>query len=362
VSVATVRPSSPANACYHGASSLGMGGRLRRAARRARAALGPRVVVLMYHRIADPRGTDPFNLCVTPERFAQQMDVLARFGRVMRLTELADALSAGRLPRRAAVVTFDDGYVDNLEVAKPVLQRFGLPATVFMTAGDIGRAREFWWDELEGLLLQPGALSRELRIDQAGIEWDLGEQATYTEADRVCDAGWGFDEPPRGARQKVFRDVYYRLWPLGHAERLEVLDRLLAAAGRAPMVRPERRAMTPAEMCKLAHGGLIEVGAHTVTHPYLPARPADEQRREAVESRARLREILDHDVTSFAYPYGAHDEAVVRAVADAGFKRACVCMGHAVRPSSELLRLTRADTGDWDAATFERRLHDAFAQ
>src|SRR5262245_44463727 len=107
--------------------------------------LGPRgrPVILMYHRVARVP-CDPWGLAVSPERFAEQIDVLVGRRRVIALGALAGALARGDAPRDAAAVTFDDGYADVLTEAVPVLERYGCPATVFLTTGAIGRDGEFW--------------------------------------------------------------------------------------------------------------------------------------------------------------------------------------------------------------------------
>ncbi|HSE98315.1 MAG TPA: polysaccharide deacetylase family protein, partial [Blastocatellia bacterium] len=137
--------------------------RLRRTAQSIRNRLARQAVILLYHRIADS-ASDPWSLCVTPQHFAEHLEVLAKHGFVVRLERLARALDGGRLPHRSAVITFDDGYVDNLWNARPLLEQFDLPATVFVTTGNTGRSREFWWDELERLILQPGTLPESLRL------------------------------------------------------------------------------------------------------------------------------------------------------------------------------------------------------
>ena len=70
------------------------------------------------------------------------------------------AVSGGDVPSAGVVVTFDDGYADNFHNAKPLLERYEIPATVFVTTGYLQDQREFWWDELERILLQPGTLPR----------------------------------------------------------------------------------------------------------------------------------------------------------------------------------------------------------
>src|SRR5262245_19306871 len=109
-------------------------------------------LILLYHRIAEP-AADPFDLCVTPQHFAEHLEQLRRHHRIISLTELSQRLASGATLRHTVVLTFDDGYADNLHHAKPLLERYDAPATVFVTSGYVGQDREFWWDELERLLL-----------------------------------------------------------------------------------------------------------------------------------------------------------------------------------------------------------------
>src|SRR5258707_784388 len=105
---------------------------------RLRDRLRGRRVVLLYHRIARIE-RDPWSLCVTPEHFAEHLDVLRAWRRV-RL----DQIGSGRL---SVAITFDDGYADNLHEAARLLIRSDTPATFFLATGYLGGAREFWWDE-----------------------------------------------------------------------------------------------------------------------------------------------------------------------------------------------------------------------
>ena len=98
----------------------------------------------------------------------------------MRLCHLVQNLREGKSQYRPLVVTFDDGYADNLYNAKPLLERYEIPATIFLTSGCIGQNREFWWDELDRMLLQPKTLPRalHLNIDGTTHDWDLGKRLT----------------------------------------------------------------------------------------------------------------------------------------------------------------------------------------
>ena len=105
------------------------------------------ILILMYHRIAEPE-LDPWRLCVSPENFEQHMELLSHQYELLKLSEITTCKDL----KNKAFITFDDGYLDNLLLAKPILEKYDAPATVFVTTGYIGGRSEFWWDELEQLV------------------------------------------------------------------------------------------------------------------------------------------------------------------------------------------------------------------
>ena len=128
----------------------------------------------MYHRIGDP-GCDPWRLAVRPERFAEHLDILKSQRATHGSRRLAQELGEGTLKPGAVAVTFDDdGYANNLYEAKPLLEHHEVPATVFVTSGMVGREREFWWDELEAILLAPRELPQALRLEIGGQTHEWG--------------------------------------------------------------------------------------------------------------------------------------------------------------------------------------------
>ena len=278
--------------------------RLRRGARYLRNRLVSRALLLLYHRVAEVT-TDPHSLCVAPEHFAAHLEVLKERYRCLPLPDLPRKLGlAGRRP--AVVVTFDDGYVNNLYNAKPILERHGIPATVFVATGYLGRDREFWWDELDRLLLQPGNLPPrlDLKIDGLTFEWDLDGTARYTQETYARQRGWRVPQEAPSPRQRAFQALHQLLRPLRASQQHEALDQLRALACADRTARPTHRPLSELEVCELAQGGLVEIGAHTVTHPVLARLPLPEQEAEIRQSKACLEKILGRPVTSFAYPYG----------------------------------------------------------
>lgn len=334
-------------------------GRLRRAFRRIRdARVG---AVLLYHRVAEA-DVDPWALAVSPRHFAEHMEVLRRRGLAVRLAELAGRLRDRSTGPPAAAVTFDDGYADNLLAAVPVLERHGVPATVFLATGAIGRDREFWWDDLARLVLHPRPLPGTLRLAIGGTtgEWTLGDARGYGEDAWRGLASWRASEPPPTDRHALYLSVWERLRSVTHAEQQRVLDDLAAWAGLERAARPSHRPLTTAEAEALARAPIVEIGAHTVTHPFLSLLPPASQADEIRASKAQCEALAGRPVEGFAYPFGNYTAESVAAVREAGFARACSTEADLVRSSADLFELPRVQVQDWDGDEFERRLASGF--
>jgi len=336
-------------------------GRVQQAARWIRNSFASRALILLYHRVVELPFGDPYLLCVAPPHFAEHLEILRRYWRPLRLQQLVQALRAGNLPQRAVAVTFDDGYADNLYNAKPLLERYDIPATTLIATGYMGCDREFWWDELERLFLQPGKLPETLclNVNGSSYQWELGEVAHYTDGDCQRHGVWhvGQKETP-SARQQIHRTLYRLLHSFPEAERRKVLDELLAWAGIEPLGRPSHRSLLHDEVVHMVEGGLVEVGAHTVTHPVLATLPVAAQRDEIHRSKASLEEILGHSVTSFSYPHGSYTPETTTLLREAGFTQACSSIGDVVWQSTDGFQLPRRIVKDWDGETFASRLEE----
>jgi peptidoglycan/xylan/chitin deacetylase (PgdA/CDA1 family) len=337
--------------------------RLRSLARRG-TRRGTAPVVLLYHRIAHAT-SDPQLLCVKPEHFAQHVEVVAESYQPVRLRDLVAALRAGELPSRAVAITFDDGYADNLAAAKPVLEQNGVPATVFVASGWLGGDRMFWWDELEILLLRPGRLPPVLKLELGTeiLRCELGDDAVYTKEVAAARSGWTvLDGHDPGRRQQIYRELCARLRTHDEAARERMLDSLRSVVERDDPADGELpRPMNANELRRLAGGDIVDIGAHTITHPTLSKLEAGEQRGEIAGSRRQLETALARPVASFAYPYGGasdFDETTARIVRDAGFDHACANVASRLERGTDAYRLPRVLVRDWSGRELARRLAD----
>ena len=151
--------------------------------------------MLMYHRVASLE-SDRWGLAVQPERFAGHMQLLRERFNPISLPDLLAALRGGGVPRRSVAVTFDDGYRDNLTVAKPLLERYGVPGTVFVVSGYVGSKRDFWWDELDRLCRDPAAVAAGL---DCRTTWEPAATAADGRAPRRAGRALGDDRRPAAA-------------------------------------------------------------------------------------------------------------------------------------------------------------------
>jgi peptidoglycan/xylan/chitin deacetylase (PgdA/CDA1 family) len=322
---------------------------------------GPGGLILLYHRVAE-LPTDPQLLAVTPAHFDQHLAVLARVARPIALGALAQAARNAGVAPRSVALTFDDGYADNLYQAAPLLERHGVPATVYVATGFTGADREFWWDDLDRLLLQPGRLPERLglRLADRELEVDLGGDACWDSADAERHRGWSVaDQSDPGPRQALYRSLCGALRAMPDAARGRVLRELAGLAGQGEAGRPSHRAMDEAEVRQLADSELVEVGAHTVNHPLLASLSPAEQRDEIGRSRERLTGLLGRAPASFSYPFGGrrdYDAASVAIARELGFEHACANFEGLVRSGADPFQLPRVVVRDWDGAELERRL------
>jgi peptidoglycan/xylan/chitin deacetylase (PgdA/CDA1 family) len=308
--------------------------------RRATIPLRARVVILLYHRIFEA-SSDPWELCVSPKHFAEQLEFLRRNYRVLSLNELVNYLRAGRLPKRAVVLTFDDGYADNLWNAKPLLEKYQVPATVFVTSGYVDSPGEFWWDDLERILLQPKQLPQHLHMTIQGqdYEWSI------TDLGRLVE---------------IYFAIHQVLQPLSKPHRDQAIAKLFAWANVERKGRPDNRPLSKNELIELSQSKFVEIGAHTVFHPFLSSLSPADQLAEIANSRRQLEAILGDRVDTFSYPYGNFTAETVNIVKHAGFGVALTVAPTAVETRDNLYRLGRFGVGDWGGEKFKRYLDEFF--
>jgi peptidoglycan/xylan/chitin deacetylase (PgdA/CDA1 family) len=277
---------------------------------------GPRLVVIRHHRVYAASERPLYRLGVREDVLAGQLAMLRRLGLPpVTLSEGLARLDSGE-SRVTVAMTFDDGYADNVHRAVPLLAASGGRATFYLAAGLMDSRRAPWWDVLEHVLMGTRR-----------------ERLTLTVAGERIDA-------PLGTRAERAAALYQllpamRVAPEAQALRLEALAADLEVRGEAPCALA-----TWGEAAKIPEAGM-EVGAHTLTHPYLGRLEEDAQEREIGGSRDLVERRLGVRPLGLAYPGGDYDDATLRVVERLGFEHAVTTRAGDNAPGQSRFELRR---------------------
>lgn len=262
-----------------------------------------RLVVFCYHQVLTE--LDPLRPGEPDEaQFRDDIRLIGSVFNVLTFGEAAARLASGTLPRRAACITFDDGYADNFELAAPILRSAGMPATFFIAGGAV----------------------------DAGVMWnDLVIES-------VARSG-------AAERAEELPAILRRLKYMPMAERWKESVRMFRETGDTEL---PRLMMTREMIANLANQG-FEIGGHTINHPILKGMPDDVARKEIEDCSSWIQDVTNKTPVTFAYPNGIpgqdfdpKHEAMVR---DAGFKAATSTRWAVAGPGSDPFEIPRI--GPW---------------
>ena len=253
----------------------------------------------MYHRIATPVH-DHWQLSVSPQNFEAHLQVLQQY-KVMDLAALVN-----KVPRNGIAISFDDGYIDNYTTAKPLLEKYYMPATFLITNGCLGKQTEFWWDELEHIFLND---------------------------------------------QEKHLQVWAQLLPLTYEQQQQSLS-----AMRTHKARPEYLCMNIEQLKEMVQNPLFTIGAHTVNHVSLAHQHNEAQREEIMNNALWLAQVTGKMPRLLAYPYGKYNEASINIAREQGFDGAFTTDAQPITKDSGRYQLGRFQVKNWNAAEFEAHL------
>ncbi|MFU8830730.1 MAG: polysaccharide deacetylase family protein [Wenzhouxiangella sp.] len=306
---------------------------------------------LMYHRICPdqaehddmaPGFTPNRELNVTVSAFDEQMAFVTQNFNCISLPEAVEQLARGKLPERSLIVTFDDGYLDNLTLALPILRKHGIPATIYIATGLIEQVIPPWWDELETLVAA---------VDGFHIQWDR----KFLHLSTIDTA----------AKHRTFDILDSMLKRMDQAEQTRFMG--LLRHGPTKHIGQDNQFLNRSQLIELAADPLITIGAHTHHHLTLSALNPIRLRHEMIHSKALLEDWLKQPIEHLAYPFGGQTQAASRefsVAAELGFSSAVTTrLGHFQGfHKKHLLALPRIGIGHQDCmARFEWKLSGLYS-
>ncbi|MEZ5411435.1 MAG: polysaccharide deacetylase family protein [Acidimicrobiales bacterium] len=299
--------------------------------------------VLMYHSVAPPHLTRYLEGHLPVDEFERHVAFLAAERHVIGISELSDLLAAGEEPPPGTVViTFDDGYRDNLEVAAPILARHGLPAVVYVATTYVGEGETQWADRLHTMVT--ARTRHRCPRPPTGPSGELGASVDLDDAVAGAD---------------VVGAWHRHLLAASYPERAVLLAALAEAL--EPAHEPPRLTLTWDEVRELATAHpKIEIGVHTANHVDLAA--ADEATiwDELNTSINAVEKAVGVRPRHQSFPYGRVGTAARRLMAEAGLDTAMGGTGHQrIGAASDRFDLPRLDAG-MTFSQLRARTHPSF--
>lgn len=291
--------------------------------------------ILLYHRVLpseDPFAIDPISLT----DFEKQIRVLSENFRIIGLPQLLDEIETEAVEKGTICITFDDGYRDNYEYAFPVLQKYRIPATIFLATKFIGTNNVLWPDQILSAIRQ----STVTRFEFA----DAGILATAFESIPV--------------RKQVAVTLLEWLKHFSPADRDCHINRILDHCKVERATGDQRLMLNWDEIRQMCATG-ISFGAHTRTHPILSSLSDVAKRNEIVGSKRVVEAAIGVKVDIFAYPNGKpadYDHSCKQILRQEGFRCALTTNSGLNLPSTDRFALYREVPWDRNPNTFCSRL------
>lgn len=290
-----------------------------------------RGVVLLYHRVlTEAERAATFSsaaIIVSTATFENQLRFLRRHFTVVGPQEFHDWLAGKRhYQRPPCLITFDDGWQDNLDHAHPRLKAKGMPALIFLPTAYIGSGKSFWQERLSRLLYR------------------LGCQPALRHHPLVARHGWSDLFSAQGAELAERAANLARMYKI---RSLQEVDTMVTEVGAALAAFPNEDERTDVdtflswEAVRQMGADGIHFGSHTVTHPILTQADAATVNAELHESRRTLEQRLQTPVRMFAYPNGNHDAQTCQQAREAGYELAFTTVPGWTQPGDDPLRIRR---------------------
>lgn len=243
----------------------------------------PTLCICAYHGLVERPLPVPDWCFLSVEEFARQVEYLAENFELLSLSDAVDRLKEGSLDKPAAAITFDDGFRSVHDLAFPILRECGAPATVFLVSGLVDTNDTIWFCRVHE------AVSKS---DREEYSWDGAQFSLRTVDDKA----------------KASASIQARLKRFSQQRLLAEVATIVDALGGTPDAPVERTSpfaiLDSTEIAEMDRSGLVEFGAHTVSHAILSRLDVTERRTEIADSLTSVARWTGGPCDLFAYPNG----------------------------------------------------------
>ncbi|MFQ5754161.1 MAG: polysaccharide deacetylase family protein [bacterium] len=253
------------------------------------------LVILMYHTVSDRTNDNrvPINkTTISKANFSKQMKYLNRACSVLPLDSAIKKLYSNKLPKNAVVVTIDDGFKGNLNVGLPILKRFNIPTTVFLTSSLIGNRHSNTSIKIRNGIEM--ATKTELNALITRLTDEINEEV-ISEINSMIN---------NGSKSSVVEKIEKYISGLNEIKRKSIKERIIKELNLEDIFRlPDDEMLTWEDVKFMSENG-ITFGAHTMSHPILSKVPIEMAEKEISGSKLEIEKNFKKPVNYFAFPNG----------------------------------------------------------
>jgi len=298
-------------------------------------------IVLLYHRVYESE-LDSQKLCISPDNFYQQIEYLKKNHNLLATEEFYSVLhQKKRFPSRTVLLTFDDGYADNVHQALSILESLSAHAMFFITTSLIDTDQEFWWDSLERVFFESPILPAKLVLSAYNTSLDYLIKSSKD-------------------RMRAYSSLHHLLKYSQPSTRNEIVKHILQWASIPLQGRSTHRVMNSAEVQKMAKSQVASIGAHTYSHAPLKILTTDQQREDILQSKITLERLTGNSINYFSYPFGLKKDYDTRSIAlckELGFKMACSNYYDHVHSWTDPYQIPRMIVRNWPLDIFKEKIN-----
>lgn len=285
------------------------------------------VMCLLYHRVNDLK-KDIYGITISSENFQSHMRYLSRTYKILRFEDDWNKIN----DEKAVVITFDDGYRDNYEIAWPICQKYQVPATFFISTEGIESGNEVWTDNLVTLLLQDRNYPSQFTLSDKDFSYTWRTKTKEDRVDLVKSLRWLL-------RMNMDENKLSN-W----------IEQLKEWSGFQYNKDNDNRMMTLHELQMMSNDRLVTIGGHTKKHMSLGAMDYEKQRIEIEGSVKYLEDNINKKIEVFSYPFGGtsdYTEDTIKICKSIGIKKAATTTVGVWNEDNREYEIPRISVGDW---------------
>lgn len=257
------------------------------------------LTILLYHGVTRERGVGIENFAckhLEADVFDEQMRYISQECQVLSMEDVARLCHEARpFPRKAVAVTFDDAFQNVYSVAYPILRKYAVPFTFYVSTGFVDSDRLFWVDMIEDCVNR--SVREELSLPTFALPLPLRSQEE---------------------RMDACRSLKRRCKQVPNATKDLIISALIRESGVMPgqEASPNYRMVSWAQLDEMANDPLVTIGSHSHSHNVMSQVPVNDLRRDIEASLGIMAERLGRPIRHFSYPEGGREHFNERVIAD----------------------------------------------